>query len=158
MNTVSSPGDQEATRCSGAGAGPPPAAPPGRRLVRQFAMSRTGLDAETFTRRLLAERHVAVAAGTCFASRPQSDRSGVRAVDHAPRAKQLVRIAFCVHPNVPARRCGGTPAARQFFIRAVAHGPALVEVTTARAGPTYGSWTNLSRPQPMSPSSTRTTG
>lgn len=61
---------------------------------------RTGLDAEAFTARLLAERNVAVVAGAGFATRPQLDPYGrVRAAEPASWATHLVRIAFCVHPD-----------------------------------------------------------
>ena len=50
-----------------------------------------------------------------------------------------------------------TAAARRFFIRALAHGPAAVEVTTDEAGPYLRVLDELTRPPRTSPSSTATT-
>jgi transposase, IS6 family len=52
----------------------------------------------------------------------------------------------------------GTAAARRFFIRALRHGPAPVEVATDKAGPSCGYSTTWSPPPPTSPSNTATTG
>ncbi|PWI44782.1 pyridoxal phosphate-dependent aminotransferase [Streptomyces sp. ICBB 8177] len=56
----------------------------------------TGLDADTFAARLLAEHGVALAAGPGFALRPLVDAAGqVRTVDEEPQARGLLRLAFC---------------------------------------------------------------
>ncbi|MCS0639056.1 pyridoxal phosphate-dependent aminotransferase [Streptomyces sp. LP05-1] len=63
-------------------------------------ISRTGLDAEEFTARLLASRSVAVVAGTGFATQPRLDEAGrIRSTAFAPWSRHLVRIAFCVAPE-----------------------------------------------------------
>ncbi|MCK2216167.1 pyridoxal phosphate-dependent aminotransferase [Actinomadura sp. ATCC 31491] len=64
-------------------------------------IARSGLDAETFAARLLRERRVAVVPGTGFALQPGLDGAGaVRSIEPAPWSHRLVRIAFCVAPEV----------------------------------------------------------
>jgi aspartate aminotransferase len=64
-------------------------------------VARTGLDAEEFAARLLDERNVAVVPGTGFALRPSLDDAGrVRSITPAPWSRHLLRIAFCVDPEV----------------------------------------------------------
>jgi aspartate aminotransferase len=61
----------------------------------------SGLDAETFAARLLKSKHVAVVPGTGFALRPTLDATGaVRSIEPEPWAHRLVRLAFCVGPQV----------------------------------------------------------
>jgi aspartate aminotransferase len=64
-------------------------------------ISSTGLGAEAFSAQLLAERSVAVVPGSGFGLRPQlDDRGALVAMDTDPHADNLVRIAFCVDPEV----------------------------------------------------------
>ncbi|GGO94249.1 pyridoxal phosphate-dependent aminotransferase [Wenjunlia tyrosinilytica] len=56
----------------------------------------TGLDAEEFSARLLAEHGTAIAPARGFALRPELDADGrVVAVTEDPRLSTLVRVAFC---------------------------------------------------------------
>jgi aspartate aminotransferase len=64
-------------------------------------ISSTGLGAEAFSAQLLAERSVAVVPGSGFGLRPQlDDRGALVAMDTDSHADNLVRIAFCVNPEV----------------------------------------------------------
>ncbi|MEV8378891.1 pyridoxal phosphate-dependent aminotransferase [Kribbella sp. NPDC056861] len=64
-------------------------------------ISSTGLGAEAFSAQLLEERGVAVVPGSGFGLRPQlDDRGGLVAMETDAGADKLVRIAFCVDPEV----------------------------------------------------------
>ncbi|QNE17030.1 pyridoxal phosphate-dependent aminotransferase [Kribbella qitaiheensis] len=64
-------------------------------------ISCTGLSAEDFTAQLLEERGVAVVPGSGFGLRPQlDDRGALVAMETDAKAGDLVRIAFCVDPEV----------------------------------------------------------
>ncbi|MFD7550924.1 pyridoxal phosphate-dependent aminotransferase [Streptomyces sp. NPDC059816] len=63
-------------------------------------IGRTGLDAETFTERLLSTHQVAVVAGAGFAMRPGLDEFGrITSTAFPPWSRSLIRIAFCVDPE-----------------------------------------------------------
>jgi aspartate aminotransferase len=64
-------------------------------------VSRTGLNANEFAARLLAEHDVSVAPGSGFALRPELDPSGrVRSAATSATADRLVRLAFCGDPDL----------------------------------------------------------
>ncbi|KIZ16624.1 hypothetical protein SNA_16400 [Streptomyces natalensis ATCC 27448] len=62
---------------------------------------KTGLDAETFSSRLLDSKGVAVVPGAGFTLRPTlGDTGRVLSLDSAPWARSLIRIAFCGSPEL----------------------------------------------------------
>ncbi len=66
-------------------------------------ISATGLESEEFSRRLLAETRTCVVPGSGFALRPRfDDRGDITGVTSTARSGKLVRVAFCVAPDVLA--------------------------------------------------------
>lgn len=67
-------------------------------------IGRTGMDAKTFSTRLLDATGVAVVPGDGFAWHPGLDEGGsIESAAYAPWARHLIRIAFCVDPDALER-------------------------------------------------------